>query len=112
MKLKGVPFEDIEKLFNNMCTSLPSINGIKNSRRKAVSQRWKENPDVEFFKDIFRRVEKSEFLSGRSGDWRGCCFDWIMKPSNLQKISEGNYDNKEHISRVKNEADDFDFTNL
>ena len=47
------------------------------------------------FKDIFERVEKSDFLSGRNGKWSNCGFDWIFNPSNFVKIIEGNYDNNE-----------------
>jgi hypothetical protein len=46
------------------------------------------------FSDIFQRVERSDFLTGRTGGWGNCCFDWVLKPTNWQKICEGNYDNK------------------
>ena len=46
------------------------------------------------FEEFFHRIERSDFLTGRNGSWNGCGFDWVMKPSNLIKIMEGNYDNK------------------
>ncbi|QCX33501.1 helix-turn-helix domain-containing protein [Caloramator sp. E03] len=97
------PYEEIKNLFNNICVTLPKIRDIKGSRQKTVRQRWKENPDINFFKDLFEKVNNSDFLSGRSGKWKAC-FDWIIKPSNLQKIIEGNYDNKD----INNNWSDFD----
>jgi mRNA-degrading endonuclease RelE of RelBE toxin-antitoxin system len=40
--------------------------------------------------DYLKKVENSDFLSGRSGKWRAT-FDWIIIPSNAVKIIEGNY---------------------
>ena len=56
--------------------------------------RWLNNPSLEEFRDVFKRVEESDFLSGRSGVWSNCNFDWILKESNWTKIQEGNYSNK------------------
>lgn len=46
------------------------------------------------FDELFSLVENSDFLTGRNGKWSGCGFDWILQPSNLTKIIEGNYLNK------------------
>lgn len=99
------PYEEIKNLFNSICVTLPKIKNIKGNRQKVVRQRWKENPDINFFKELFERVNNSDFLSGRSGKWFGCSFDWIMQPSNLQKIIEGNYDNNR---KIDDEWRDFD----
>ncbi|SEG05617.1 hypothetical protein SAMN05660865_01633 [Caloramator fervidus] len=99
------PYEEIKNLFNSICVTLPKIKNIKGNRQKVVRQRWKENPDINFFKELFEKVNKSDFLSGRSGKWVGCSFDWIMQPSNLQKIIEGNYDNNR---KIDDEWGDFD----
>jgi hypothetical protein len=44
--------------------------------------------------DFLKKVESSDFLSGRSGKWRAT-FDWIINPSNAVKIIEGNYSGEE-----------------
>ena len=43
--------------------------------------------------DYLKKVESSDFLSGRSGKWHAT-FDWIINPSNAVKIIEGNYSGK------------------
>ena len=43
-----------------------------------------------FWIGLFKQIDESDFLSGRSGDW-SATFDWVMKPANMVKILEGNY---------------------
>jgi predicted phage replisome organizer len=88
------PYKQIQDLFNSTCITLPKIKEIKGNRKKALSSRWKEEPDIEYWKELFKSVQESDFLTGRCGSWNGCSFDWIIKPANMQKIVEGNYINK------------------
>ena len=89
----SVDYRAITDLFNEICTSLPKVQNISDKRKKQMKNIVKQfSPD---FKDVFERVEKSDFLSGRNGKWSNCGFDWIFNPSNFVKIIEGNYDNNE-----------------
>ena len=82
----------IVSLFNQICVSLPKVEKITAGRKQRIKAADKElNGDFEGF---FRKIEASDFLTGRKGDWCGCCFDWVLKPQNIVKIIEGNYDNK------------------
>jgi hypothetical protein len=91
---KEVPYKFIVDKFNELCTSLPQILKLTDSRKRIVKSRWKELGDnKESFIEFFQRVEDSDFLSGRAKDWTAS-FDWIMKASNFPKILEGNYDNR------------------
>jgi hypothetical protein len=56
--------------------------------------RWKSYPDLETFRRLFQKAQESDFLSGRSGRWTGCNFDWLLKEANMIKVLEGCYDNK------------------
>jgi len=94
------PYAEIQKLFNSTCTTLPNIRSIDGARKTRVKKLWQEQNDLEFFKELFKRVDNSDFLSGRNGKWDKCCFDWIIKPANLTKILEGNYDNRNNTSDV------------
>lgn len=87
------PYKQIVELYHSICTSLPTIRDLNDSRKQAIRNRWKRNPDIKFFIELFKRVEKSDFLSGRKKAWRAN-FDWIMKQQNFCKILEGNYDNR------------------
>lgn len=88
----SIDYQIIVDLFNNICVSLPKVKNLTDLRKQKIRNGHKQlKGDYERF---FKRVESSDFLSGRNGAWSGCCFDWIMKPGNIIKIIEGNYDNK------------------
>ncbi|MDT8717626.1 hypothetical protein IAI10_13215 [Clostridium sp. 19966] len=89
-----VPYEEIIALFNKTCKSLPKVIQRSEARDKAIRSLWKRLKfSVEAVEKFFKRVENSDFLTGRVGGWNGN-FDWILKQSNFIKIQEGNYDNK------------------
>jgi hypothetical protein len=87
------PYKKIMELFNKTCPSFPKIKNIEGQRMLHVSVQWKKHPDLNFFETLFQKAEESDFLTGRSGKWRAS-FDWIVRPSNVTKIIEGNYENK------------------
>lgn len=81
--------------FIRICSTLPKPQTVNDSRRKAIKRAEEMlQKNGMSFTDLFIKVNDSDFLSGRSGVWTGCNIDWILKPSNLTKIIEGNYDNK------------------
>ena len=85
-------YEQIRQSFIANCPSLPCPNATAKwtaGRKKAI--RDKKITDDEF-SEVFKRVERSDFLTGRKTGWH-CSLDWILKPANWQKINEGNYDN-------------------
>ena len=50
---------------------------------------------MEDFKTLFEKAEASSFLKGANGrDW-SANFDWLIKDSNMVKVLEGNYDDKQ-----------------
>lgn len=90
-------YQSVVTLFNSICVSLPKIQKLTEARKKrikAVAMQFEKDNYKNTFSELFKRIENSDFLTGRSGVWTGCNFDWILKPSNLIKIIEGNYDNK------------------
>lgn len=98
----SVPFTEIVELFNSTCTTLPKIKKLSDSRRKSIKKAYRAfSKNMNQFKTLFSKTHKSDFLSGRSGAWTGCAFDWILKESNYIKILEGNYDNKGRAAGVK-----------
>lgn len=105
---KQVPYQEIVDLYHQICTSLPKVVVLNEKRKQLLRARWKEHPDLEFWKELFKRVENSGFLTGRKADFRAD-FEWIIRPTNFIKIIEGRYDNvkqnsvdDEIINRLKN----------
>ena len=91
---KAFKNEDVRKLWNKICKSRPKCMSISVARSRAMNIRaaGEDNPLLAF-EVIFKAVEESEFLSGRSKVWEGACFDWVLKANNWIKIQEGNYSN-------------------
>ena len=84
-------------IYNEECTSLPRVRSVSEARKKKIKARLKERTMDELTL-AFKKVEQSDFLSGRNGRWTSCNFDWLMQnETNLLKILEGVYDNKDSI---------------
>lgn len=96
---KRAPFDytSVVESFNSTCHSLPKVRNITEQRKKAIKRAAKQVEDAGGFSALFEKVEASDFLTGRNGGWNGCGFDWILKPANLTKILEGNYDNRQDM---------------
>lgn len=103
---------EIVELFAKLCPSLPQVQVISSQRKKAISAIWKfARNDINFFETLFSKAEESDFLCGRSGDWKAS-FDWIIKQGNTIKILEGNYDNrKKSLSQQLQSKEIQDFIN-
>lgn len=93
-------FDEILNLFNAICHSYKPVDKLTDTRKLKINRaNTVLNGD---FENFFKRVEKSDFLSGRNGRWNingtQANFDWIMKLDNISKIQNGIYDNKESNS--------------
>lgn len=86
------PYQQIADLYNDTCVSFPRLKTLSDARKKALKARYKTY-SIESFKEVFEKVEASDFLKGKNNrDWVAT-FDWIIKDSNMAKILDGNYDN-------------------
>lgn len=86
------PVTELVGDFHTLCPSLPRVRQLTDSRKKRLAKAAAEL-GTEGLRDFFRRVEASDFLSGRKTDWRAD-LDWILKPEHVTKILEGSYDNR------------------
>jgi len=90
------PYDELLKLYNEICKDLPHVNSLSPQLRKLFKQRWKEHPDIEFWKRFFERVQASDFLTNRTGRTKvKITLSWLLEPSHFNKINEGKYDNFE-----------------
>ena len=102
----AVPYEKIKDLYNELCKSFPRCTVMSNERKKAVKARFSSGYTVEDFKTLFEKAEASSFLKGKNNsNWRPN-IDWMVKPENMLKILEGNYDDRE-ATRRSYEAQDY-----
>lgn len=102
------PTDDLIRLYHERLPMLPRVEVLNDSRRRALSARWREvvtDPEIrraadpksaalDWFGWYFEHASKSAFLTGRKGDWRAD-FDFLLTPSKFAKVVEGSY-HKEH----------------
>lgn len=96
------------EVWNQHCGTLSRAQKINlktkagQKRARLLRERWRENPDAEFWTDIVKKVAASEFCNGgrdRTG-WRAT-FDWLLKPDTYLKILEGNYNSGKNHKPVE-----------
>lgn len=90
-------YQAIINIFNSVCKSLPKVVKLTEKRKKSILEVVEVIGDTSFEK-LFEKIEKSDFLTGRKGEWQ-CNFDWIMQSTNVIKILEGNYDNRKGANK-------------
>jgi hypothetical protein len=105
VKTPNCPHMDIIDLYHEIlpsCTQVSYKHWAGSSRAKMLSVRWREDSDrqnLDWWCRFFRYISTSDFLMGRvqarddNPPWMAD-IGWIIKPSNMIKILEGNYDNK------------------
>ena len=103
-------YQDIVDSYNRICVSLPKVKKLSPKRKTCMAARYQEGYHIEDFEAVFRKAEKSDFLSGRKTEWHAG-FDWLINENNMLKVLEGNYDNKKDeekpVARKENHKVDF-----
>ena len=89
-----VDYQQIADMYNNTCVSFPSLVSLSESRKKAIKARL-NTYSVDDFEKLFIKAEASGFLKGKNDRNWSATFDWLIKDSNMAKVLDGNYDNKE-----------------
>ena len=85
-------------LYHSICISFPKIRSLSESRKKAIKARLKTY-SLDDFKLLFENTEASSFLKGKNDRNWTATFDWLLKDSNMAKVLEGNYADKESTGR-------------
>ena len=91
-KVEKAPYTEIVEFFNENCKSFPQVKSLSKERKGLLNARFKEF-GLDGIKEAFMKAEKSDFLKGKINGFKAN-FDWIIKPSNMCKVIEGNYDNR------------------
>lgn len=93
--IENVDYNKIVSMFNLICTKLPKVEKITESRKIKIKNRFKDIGSYEEIESIFKIASLSDFLNGENNNnWRAS-FDWIMEnDKNWLKIKEGQYNNK------------------
>lgn len=95
------PAAEIVELYRKRLPSLPGVDILNDSRKRALSARWREvcsdgkfdrTQGLDWFDWFFTHVGRSRFLTGQSGrkDWRAD-LDFLMTASKFPRVVEGVY---------------------
>ena len=85
-------------LYHSICISFPKIRSLSESRKKAIKARLKTY-SLDDFKTLFENTEASSFLKGKNDRNWTATFDWLLKDTNMAKVLEGNYADKDSTGR-------------
>ena len=108
-KSERLSYDEIKKDFHATCPDLPGIRALNDARKTKIRSLVKELDKLKIFPGvepekklhvIFQAAQNSDFLSGRSGKWNGCSFDWLINKTNALKVLEGQYQNKGGVSNA------------
>ena len=108
-KSERLSYDEIMKDFHDTCPDLPGIRALNDARKTKIRSLVKELDKLKIFPGvepekklhvIFQAAQNSDFLSGRSGKWNGCSFDWLINKTNALKVLEGQYQNKGGVSNA------------
>ena len=86
--------EEIAKMYNEICKDLPKVRALTPARKTALRVRLRKYNKVDF-EVLFIKAQESDFLCGRNNRTWTANFDWLLNESNIAKVLEGNYDNRE-----------------
>lgn len=92
-----INYQQIADMYNDTCVSFPRLTKLSDARKKAIRARMKQYT-VDDFKKLFEMAEGSSFLKGENGRNWSANFDWLLKDSNMAKVLDGNYQDKDSTS--------------
>ncbi|RXI46059.1 hypothetical protein DP145_01590 [Clostridium tetani] len=94
-----INWSNILESWNSLPDSINKIRTISGTRRDKVKTRMKNlNLTEEDILKAIERIKESNFLQGKNDRSWAIKFDWLFKnDTNIMKLLEGNYDNKEIV---------------
>ncbi len=88
------PHQEIIAIYGEVLPELPQPKVWGTQRQKALRARWngaKERQSLQWWRSLFRSVRASPFLMGRNDRGWQASLDWIIRPTNFEKILDGRY---------------------
>lgn len=105
-------YQQIADMYNDTCVSFPRLTTLSEARKKAIKARLNVY-SLEDFQRLFTKAQESTFLKGANNRNWTATFDWLIKDTNMAKVLDGNYDNRESggmskpTNKVAQQLDDF-----
>lgn len=94
---ESVDFVGLMKFFNRAMEQakaiIPRCQSCEGKRREFVRARIREHGMDKVY-EMITKASESDFLNGKNDRGWIADFTWLFRPSNFQKVLEGNYDNR------------------
>lgn len=101
-----IDYSELVKFFNEKTQGVfGNIRMPLSDKRKGMINARIKTYGKETFAKMIQMALSSDFLKGQSKNGWRASFDWLIKPTNFEKVISGNYDNK---NRTNNNAGDRD----
>ena len=94
-----IDYQSIKDLYNSICVSFPECKLLSDKRKKEIKACINNGITQDQFKKAFEKAQNSSFMKGNNNRSWSANFDWMIKPNNIVKILDGNYDDKEKDSQ-------------
>jgi hypothetical protein len=94
------PHQEIINLYHKHLPMLTQVKSWTAKRSTALKTRWREDhkrQSLDWWAKLFNYISKSDFLTGKASEWQAD-LEWIINSSNLVKIIEGKYENKQAVT--------------
>ena len=102
---ESVDFVGLMKFFNRTMEEagaiIPRCKSCDGKRREFVRARIREH-GLDAVYEMITKASQSDFLNGKSRSGWIADFTWLFRPSNFQKVLEGNYDNRTNYNGQQN----------
>ena len=91
---KHIDYSELVKFFNEETKGVFGTvrTPLSDSRKGMINARIKSY-GKKTFADMIHRAYQSDFLKGQNKKGWTASFDWLIKPTNFEKVISGNYDN-------------------
>lgn len=97
-----IPRTSLAFLWNALCVNLPKVISLSDKRKKQEKLRLLERT-IEKWKDVFIKLNNSEFCKGNNNTGWKATYDWIISNTeNSLKVLEGKYDGGGTTKQDKN----------
>lgn len=87
---------DVHRAFNAfnftaIRVGLPRAKDLTNDRRKKIAGRLRDGGGLDGWRAALEAIERSPLCRGEKTEWKAS-LDWLVSPTNFQKLIEGTYD--------------------
>ena len=89
-KMANCPHKEIIGLYHQLLPECAQVVTWTEYLQGRLRARWREHPDLEWWKRYFEYVSRSDFLMGRVREFK-VDLDWVIGPKNMAKIINGRY---------------------